>query len=142
MKVFYLPIVLLSLTFASFASAEDAPSNTLSDAEKAAGWKLLFDGTNFDGWHNFKQAGIRPGWQIKDGALVCADPHTAGDIVTTDTFTWFELQLDYNISTVGNSGIMFHVTNDGSAVWATGPEFQLEDNQKAADPIRGGWLSA
>jgi Domain of Unknown Function (DUF1080) len=50
--------------------------------------------------------------------------------------------LDYNISAAGNSGIMFHVTDDGNAVWATGPEFQLEDNVKAADPVRCGWLYA
>jgi hypothetical protein len=79
---------------------------------------------------------------VKDGSLVCADPHNAGDIVTTDKFDWFELQLDYNISEAGNSGIMFHVTNDGGAVWATGPEFQLEDNEKAVDKIRCGWLYA
>jgi hypothetical protein len=116
--------------------------NTLTAAQKADGWRLLFDGTNFDGWHNFKQDGVRPGWQVKDGALVCVDPHNAGDIVTTDKFGWFELQLDYNISEAGNSGIMYHVTDDGSRVWATGPEFQLEDNVKAADPIRCGWLYA
>jgi hypothetical protein len=28
---------------------------------------------------------------------------------------------------------MFHVTEDGGAAWTTGPEFQLEDNVKAAD---------
>ena len=50
------------------------------------------------------------------------------------------MQLDYNISEGGNSGIMFHVTDDGGAVWATGPEIQLEDNAKAADPQRCGWL--
>jgi hypothetical protein len=122
--------------------AADAPINTLTDAEKAAGWKLLFDGQSFTGWHNFKQDGVRLGWQVKDGSLVCADPHNAGDIVTTDKFDWFELQLDYNISEAGNSGIMFHVTNDGGAVWATGPEFQLEDNEKAVDKIRCGWLYA
>jgi len=116
--------------------------NTLSSAEKRDGWQLLFDGQNFDGWHNFKQDGVRPGWQVKDGCLVCADPHNAGDIVTTSKFDWFELQLDYNISEGGNSGIMYHVTDEGNAVWATGPEFQLEDNQKAADPVRCGWLYA
>ena len=37
---------------------------------------------------------------------------------------------------------MYHVTDEGGAVWATGPEFQLEDNEKAADPVRCGWLYA
>ncbi len=120
----------------------DKDANTLTDAEKAAGWKLLFDGKDFDGWHNFQHDGVRPGWEVKDGALICADPHNAGDIVTTEKFGWFELQLDYNISEAGNSGIMYHVTDQGRTVWATGPEFQLEDNVKAADHIRCGWLYA
>jgi len=123
------------------AKAEPKP-NMLTAAEKAAGWKLLFNGQDFTGWHNFKREGVRPGWQVKDGALVCADPHDAGDIVTTEKFGAFELQLDYNISEGGNSGIIFHVTDEGGAVWATGPEFQLEDNAKAKDPQRCGWLYA
>lgn len=117
-------------------------SNTLSETERAAGWKLLFNGTDLTGWSNFKKSGVRPGWQVKDGALVCVDPHDAGDIVTSDKFGAFELELDYNISVGGNSGIIFHVTDEGGAVWATGPEFQLEDNAKAADPQRCGWLYA
>ncbi|HWD92290.1 MAG TPA: DUF1080 domain-containing protein [Verrucomicrobiae bacterium] len=123
-------------------SSEPSEPNTLTRAEKAAGWQLLFDGQSFSGWHNFKQDGVRPGWEVKDGTLVCADPHNAGDIVTTDKFGWFELQLDYNISEGGNSGIMYHVTDAGNRVWETGPEFQLEDNAKAADQIRCGWLYA
>jgi hypothetical protein len=137
-------LVFLSFTLAAWASDLDysLSQNHLSPGEQAAGWKLLFNGTNFEGWHNFKLADIRPGWQIKDGCLVCVDPHNAGDIVTADQYDWFELQLDYNISVAGNSGIMYHVTDAGDHVWATGPEFQLEDNQQAADKIRCGWLYA
>lgn len=114
--------------------------NVLTDEERAAGWRLLFNGVDFAGWQNFKRETIRPGWQVKDNLLVCADPSNAGDLVTKDKFAAFELQLEYNISEAGNSGIMFHVTNEGGAAWATGPEFQLEDNAKAKDPIRCGWL--
>ena len=132
---------LLAVSCQSVSSPKPA-LNSLTKKEKADGWELLFDGQSFAGWHNFKRDGVRSGWQVKDGALVCVDPHNAGDIVTTDKFDWFELQLDYNISAGGNSGIMYHVTDDGGAVWATGPEFQLEDNVKAADPVRCGWLYA
>jgi 3-keto-disaccharide hydrolase len=137
-------LVACTLIAAGCASNVPAPAklNTLTHAEQTDGWILLFDGQDFAGWHNFKQDGVRPGWQVKDGALVCADPHNAGDIVTSNKFDWFELELDYNISEAGNSGIMFHVTDDGDRVWATGPEFQLEDNVKAADPVRCGWLYA
>ena len=121
--------------------AADAP-NTLSDEEQKAGWKLLFDGKTLDGWHNLHSKTTRPGWQVKDGTLACVDPHNAGDIVTSEKFGSFELSLEYNISVAGNSGIMYHVTDAGHHVWETGPEFQLEDNKKAADPIRCGWLYA
>jgi hypothetical protein len=123
------------------ASADSAP-NTLTDAERQAGWKLLFDGKTLDGWRTFGRRDVRPGWVVKNGTLACVDPHNAGDIVTKDKFGWFELDLDYNISEGGNSGIMYHVNDVGGAVWETGPEFQLEDNQKASDPIRCGWLYA
>lgn len=123
-------------------ATQDTNINILTDEEKAAGWKLLFDGKTFDGWHNFKQDGVRKGWQVKDGALVCADPHNAGDLCTDDAYDWFELKLEYNISAGGNSGIMYHVTDKGNATWATGPEMQLEDNAAAADPVRCGWLYA
>lgn len=124
------------------AAPEEAKPNTLSAKEKAEGWKLLFDGKSLDGWHNFKKTDVKPGWVIKDDSLVCADPHNAGDLVSADQFAAFQLELDYNISEGGNSGIIFHVTDEGGAVWATGPEFQLEDNAKAADPERCGWLYA
>ncbi len=123
-------------------SSQGQGNNTLTDAEKAAGWQLLFNGTNAEGWHNFHRQDVAPGWQVKDGALVCVDPRQAGDIVTSQQFDWFELQLDYNISRAGNSGIMYHVTDNGPYIWATGPEFQLEDNTAAADPVRCGWLYA
>jgi len=121
-------------------AADDGRVNELSAKEKSEGWKLLFDGKSFEGWHNFKKDGVRPGWQVKDGLLACVDPHNAGDIVTTGKYDWFELSIEYNISEGGNSGIMFHITDDGGAVWATGPEIQLEDNQKAKDPERSGWM--
>jgi hypothetical protein len=137
-----LALALIATPLLRLSAADDAKSNTLTDAEKAAGWKLLFNGSDLAGWHNFKRDGVRPGWQVKEGTLSCVDPHNAGDIVTTEKFGWFELQLDYNISEGGNSGIMYHVTDGADAAWATGPEIQLEDNAKAADPQRCGWLYA
>jgi len=143
MKLFGLLIVSSSLLLVGCQSWNPSgENNTLTKAEKAAGWQLLFDGTNFDGWHNFRMDGVRSGWQVTNGTLTCVDPHNAGDIVTSNQFGWFELQLDYNISPAGNSGIMYHVRDVGHHVWETGPEFQLEDNVLAADKIRCGWLYA
>ncbi len=124
----------------AFTADAGPDANKLTDAEKAAGWKLLFDGKSLDGWHNYKKTDVRPGWQIKDGALTCVDPKNAGDLCTADQFDWFELQLDYNISEGGNSGIIFRIGKEGNAVWQTGPELQLQDNQHAHDPQLAGWL--
>lgn len=117
-------------------------STPLTAQEKSAGWVSLFNGTDLTGWHNFRSTTIKPGWQVKNGILVCEDPHNAGDLVTEGQFDAFELRLEYNISKGGNSGIMFHVVDEGGAAWASGPEFQLEDNAEAKDPQRCGWLYA
>ena len=44
------------------AVAAPAALNILSKEEAAAGWKLLFNGTDLSGWHNFKKDTVQPGW--------------------------------------------------------------------------------
>ncbi len=143
-----LPIVIATLSLAFSAaiqtqsqdSPKGSPANEISAAQKAAGWKALFNGKDFTGWRNFQATTVRPGWQVRDGELVCANPKDAGDLCTTEEFAWFELELEYKIAPAGNSGIMFRVAPEGDAAWASGPEFQLEDNAAAKDPTRCGWL--
>jgi hypothetical protein len=135
---FALACAVLSLG-STLVRAED---NTLTAEEAAAGWKLLFDGKTLNGWSNFKKTDIKPGWQVVDGNLVCVDPHNAGDIVTAEKFGAFELQIDFKMAKGANSGIIYHVSDEGGAVWATGPEIQLEDNANAKDPQKCGWLYA
>ena len=116
--------------------------NTLTRDERAAGWTLLFDGRTTRGWHNFRAAGVRPGWRVVDGTLTCADPATAGDIVTDGKYDWFELSLDYRLAPGGNSGVLFHVADEGPVTWASGPEVQLHDRQGDEEPQKSGWLYA
>lgn len=120
--------------------APAAEVNKLSEKETAAGWKLLFNGQDLTGWRNFRSQNIRPGWQVVDGVLVCVDPHDAGDLATTEEYDWFELDLEFKMEEAANSGIIFHASETKGAAWATGPELQLEDNAKASDPERCGWL--
>src|SRR5262245_36704404 len=113
-------IALFSLA-APCVRAAEPPANTLSDAEKAAGWKLLFDGKSTDGWHTYGRNDVAPGWKVLDGALVCVNPRNAGDLTTNDKFDWFELSLDYNISAGGNSGVIFHSVDGPATTWQSGP---------------------
>lgn len=116
--------------------------NRLSRREKAAGWKLLFDGKTTNGWRNFKKTDISSGWQVVDGAL-CRMGNDAGDIVTVDEYDNFELQLHYKVPAHANSGLMYRVSEDKATTWWTGPEIQILDNTDPnGDPQRAGWLYA
>jgi glucose/arabinose dehydrogenase len=111
----------------------------LTPAERQAGWRLLFDGRSADAFRNYRKDGLSAGWQVRDGGLVRV-AKGAGDIITKDRFGAFELQLEYRIAPGGNSGLMFHVTEDEDTPWKTGPEVQILDNEKGADPQKAGWL--
>ncbi len=138
MRLMILPSFLLT-GWLWLPPAADADDNTLTDAEQRAGWKLLFDGQSKDGWRNYKRDKISDGWVVEDGALVRAKGG-AGDIVTVGEYDNFELSIEFKISPEGNSGIMYHVTEDYDAPWHTGPEIQVQDNVKGHDPQKAGWL--
>ncbi|QDT91641.1 PQQ-dependent sugar dehydrogenase [Gimesia algae] len=130
--------LLLTNTAVTYADSDNS-NNKLSKAEKKSGWKLLFDGKTTDGWRNYQKEGISDGWTIKDGVLSRSEKG-AGDIITDDQFGFFELSLEYRISPEGNSGLMFHVTEEEKTPWMTGPEVQIQDNVDGHDPQKAGWL--
>lgn len=121
------------------------PQNFLTDEEKQAGWRLLFDGQTTKGWHTYHDqntptpalppgggaSNALPGWQIVNGCLVRVGP--GGDVVTDDEFGDFELAIEWRISPGGNSGVIYHVTEDRDYPWRTGPEYQILDNAEHAD---------
>lgn len=111
--------------------------NTLTEAEKAAGWKLLFDGKTTAGWRSYKGKTTGPAWKVKDGALYLDvakkdDWQTVGggDIITEGIYENYELVLEWKISKCGNSGVIFNVVegDEYEYVWQTGPELQVLDN--------------
>jgi len=120
------------------AYAETAP-NTLTRPESLSGWQLLFDGKSADGWRNYKKEGLSDGWKVSDGVLT-REGKAAGDIVTKNKYKYFELMLEYKISEGGNSGLMFHVTEENPNPWNSGPEIQIQDNVAGHDPEKSGWL--
>ncbi|MFM7107737.1 MAG: DUF1080 domain-containing protein [Planctomycetaceae bacterium] len=133
------PRLLLALLCLAPLPLSAAEPNTLTPDEQQAGWRLLFDGKTTHGWRNFKQPAASPGWKVEDGALV-RSANGAGDIMTADEFGAFELVLEYKIAPGGNSGLMFHVTEEGATPWQTGPEVQILDNAGGHDPNKAGWL--
>jgi hypothetical protein len=129
-------LVIVMLSAAAIVAAQDRMTtkpgvNFLTADERAAGWKLLFDGTTLNGWRGFKQKAAPQGWQVVDGAL--ARTAGGGDLLTDDQYDSFELRLEWKLSQGGNSGIMFRVSEAGEETYHTGPEFQVLDNARHRD---------
>lgn len=127
--------------------------NTLSEAEQAAGWKLLWDGKTTAGWRGAKSDNFpAKGWEVKDGVLTVlasggAESAAGGDIVTRERYSQFELVLDFTISPGANSGIKYFcqpnlnpitgtgaTTTTGSAI---GLEYQILDDLRHPDAKAG-----
>lgn len=114
-----------------------AQENTLSEEERKAGWKLLFDGRTTSGWRGFKSEGMPPGWKVIEGALVRVSGGAGGkgagggdDLVTADEYENFELALEWKVVSGGNSGILYRVKEDVETSWHSAPEMQVLDNSK------------
>jgi hypothetical protein len=134
------PLV-LAIAFLAASTMHAAPqnvtaANTLTPAEKAAGWTLLFDGHSLDGWRGYKKtdaAGLR--WKVDDGALSLpaqtAPGTRSGDIISKDTFEQFELTFDWRIAPGGNSGVKYFILEDLDS--AIGHEYQVIDDERHAD---------
>jgi 3-keto-disaccharide hydrolase len=131
------------LTMAALAAAQPAAQqktsapNTLTDAEKKAGWILLFDGHSLDGWRGYKKPDATDSrWQVEDGTLTLPanngkDTHGERDIISKDTFEQFELSFDWKIAEGGNSGVKYFVLEDRDS--AIGHEYQVIDDERHPD---------
>ena len=145
MKPFLSLIFLTAACGAAVAADMTGTPNTLSAAEKADGWRLLWDGKTTDGWRSARsQEFPKSGWTIKDGELIVnetggKEAAAGGDIITREKFSDFELQVDFKITPGANSGIKIFVDTElnkgaGSSI---GPEFQLLDDARHPDAKLG-----
>lgn len=123
---------MFSASFGLVFGAGDPMPNTLTPAEQAAGWRLLFDGKTTAGWRGFKRATFPSrGWEVQDGWLVKIGGVRGGDIISEDSFGSFELQWEWKISPRGNNGVKYFITEKRGG--AVGHEYQMMD-----DPGKSG----
>jgi hypothetical protein len=125
-----IPGVLTAILSAAFAmtAIESRADNTLTEAERADGWLLLFDGESTAGWMNSDGSPSRT--PVADGAL---NPYKAGHYMLVHTQTWqnFVLALDFKISKGCNSGIFVRTSSltprPGKDIGFNGVEIAIDD---------------
>jgi hypothetical protein len=116
---------------AAHALAGEPAPNTLTEAEREAGWRLLFDGQSTQGWRGFrKQEFPKTGWVVEDGWLKLSG--RGGDIVTDAEYDEFEFAFEWKVGPGVNSGVKYFVAASRPSV--IGHEYQLLDD--GARPAR------
>lgn len=130
MKIFDTPtcLVLSALFLAGVGQAQEP--NQLSEQDKAAGWRLLFDGKTTQGWRAFKKTTFpSQNWAVEEGWLRCLGKG-GGDIITEEQFEEFELEWEWKLSPGGNSGVKYFVVESRGPV---GHEYQIIDDARHPD---------
>ena len=105
--------------------------NTLSAAEQAEGWRLLFDGRTTAGWRGYRSQTMPAGWRVQDGTL--RKEGVTGDIVTIDQYGDFDLRFDWMIAPRGNAGVFYRATEEYDRIYWSAPEYQQLDDAAAPD---------
>ena len=102
-------------------------------------WEILFDGTDLSQWKGYLKEDISSEWTVDNGILTFTPKpgreHGGSNIITKKTYHNFELSLEWNVSSGGNSGIFWAIQEDSKYAepYQTGPEIQILDNDKHPD---------
>ncbi len=149
-----LGLVIAFTTSCSTWCKKTADANTLTPQEKADGWRLLWDGKSTEGWRSAKGDYFPSNsWVIQGGVLTVvatgnAEAQDGGDIITDETYSNFDLEVDFKLTPGCNSGIKIFVQPDISPIdpktgkktgvgSAIGIEFQLLDDERHPDAKLG-----
>ena len=123
MKQNFLFILLITV----FISCSKTPSE----------WTILFDGQSVTGMRGYKMDSFPwDSWVIKEGTLKTIPGSKGVDIISTDIYKDFELELEWKLQSGGNSGIFYFATEDGNFIWQSAPEMQVLDNTAHPDRMR------
>lgn len=121
----------------------DAIAKTAMEIPKEE-WKVLFDGTSFEGWHEYLKEGVSEHWKIEDGAMVFYPPENpkkgeSYNLISDNEYTDFVLSIEWRIAEAGNSGIFWGIKElpELEQPYHTGPEIQVLDNDKHPDGKNG-----
>ncbi len=126
-----LPALLILAFSACSLSAEGTGPNSLTEAEKSGGWKLLFDGKTTEGWKSLNGSAFpAKGWEVREGAIHHTSKGGGGDVITGEQFANFELTWEWSVEPGANSGLKYRLAETGKNV---GCEYQMIDDDKHPD---------
>src|SRR5690554_1857640 len=137
----FVVILLTVLVFSSIVTVAQK-ANKLTAKEKRAGWVLLFNGKNFEGWRQCNGDAMPANWTIEDNAMKVflgegknEGQGANGDILFGDKkFKNFELSIDWKAGEKANSGIFYNIREvPGKPIYYAAPEIQILDNDNATD---------
>lgn len=121
-------IVALGLICFGLAGAEP---NTLTEAERAEGWRLLFNGRNLEGWRGVRRTTPpATGWVVTNGWLVKVAGQRGGDLISTQRFDNFELSWEWRIPPKANNGVKYMFLEQRGV----GHEYQMIDDSSLKNP--------
>ena len=136
---------LFALTLIIGAAAQNkSTANQLTNAEKAAGWRSLFDGATLNGWRGFHSDKTPAGWKVEDGCIKKIQAQgelgqAGGDLITVDEFANFEFSIEWKIAKGSNSGIKYLVSESlpPTGKSAVSFEYQVLDDENHPDAKAG-----
>ena len=104
-----------------------------TSALSAQEWTVIFDGKSTDALRGYKEKTFPSKVWVIDGDAIKAIAGRGGDIITKETYSDFELEFEWKISSGGNSGVMYRVAETNGPAWYSGPEMQILDDRKHSD---------
>jgi hypothetical protein len=122
------PVVVLAVSLALQPGVETKTApNTLTPAEEAGGWQLLFDGRSLDAWRGYRRDTLpESGWEIKDGTVRTIPKVQGADLITRKKFRDFEFTWEWRVAPGGNNGVKYFVTEERPK--SPGHEYQMIDD--------------
>lgn len=119
-------LLLLAPLAACHAPRDTDAGGDADEAATSTGWVTLFDGESTDGWRGYRQEAVPASWKAEGGALVLDG--SGGDLITREQYGDFVLELEWQISEGGNSGIFFRATEETGTIYMNSAEIQILDN--------------
>ena len=95
-------------------------------AREGSGWTRLFDGESLDAWRSLEGDAAK-GTRIEDGVLSFLKEGGDGTLASREDFEDFELQLDFQIAKMANSGLFLRAAPEGNPAFS-GCEIQILDD--------------